>query len=306
MSLKVNKLHELFGAEISGADLHGEPDAALVSAVEEAMAEFAVIVLRDQVISDDEQIRFSRAFGPLELPPHMGLAQRQQAHLQRRIRPEMYDVSNLDADGDFLPVESLRHASNRANEEFHTDSSFNALPTKWSLLSARIVPAEGADTLFIDTRAVYDSLPQDLRAKAEDAVAEHYFWKTRGRAGFNVITEEMKRAMPPVPQKIVRTIPESGRKALLIGNHATHVIGWPLEEGRRLLDELNAFAARPEFIYRHQWRVHDLVIWDNRCTLHRATPYDVFSHKRDLRRTTINESGPEISSTDALGIAAQA
>jgi alpha-ketoglutarate-dependent 2,4-dichlorophenoxyacetate dioxygenase len=203
-------------------------------------------------------------------------------------------------------VESLRHASNRANEEFHTDSSFNALPTKWSLLSARIVPAEGADTLFIDTRAVYDSLPQDLRAKAEDAVAEHYFWKTRGRAGFNVITEEMKRAMPPVPQKIVRTIPESGRKALLIGNHATHVIGWPLEEGRRLLDELNAFAARPEFIYRHQWRVHDLVIWDNRCTLHRATPYDVFSHKRDLRRTTINESGPEISSTDALGIAAQA
>ncbi len=149
----------------------------------------------------------------------------------------MYDVSNIDANGDFLPDESLKMASNRANEEFHTDSSFNALPTKWSLLSARIVPPIGADTVFVDTRAAYDALPDDLKIEAENAVAEHYFWKTRGRAGFNLITDDMKRAMPPVPQRVVRVIPESGRKALLIGNHATHVIGWPLEEGRRFLRE---------------------------------------------------------------------
>jgi alpha-ketoglutarate-dependent 2,4-dichlorophenoxyacetate dioxygenase len=265
------------------------------------MAEHAVVVLRDQLISDEQQIRFSRAFGPLELPPHMGMPKSQRNDMQRRIRAELYDVSNLDTNGELLPMESLKLASNRANEEFHTDSSFNALPTKWSLLSARIVPPAGGDTLYVDTRAVYDALPEALRAKAENAVAEHWFWKTRGRAGMP-ITDDMRRAMPAVPQKVVRTIPESGRKALLIGNHATHVLGWPKEEGERFLDELNAFAAQPHFIHTHKWRAGDLVIWDNRCTLHRATPYDVFTHKRDMRRTTINEHGPETSSTDALGI----
>jgi alpha-ketoglutarate-dependent 2,4-dichlorophenoxyacetate dioxygenase len=301
--LTLSKVHALFGAEIIGADLHAAPDAELLETIESAMAEHAVVVLRDQHISDDEQIRFSRAFGPLELPPHMGLKSRQRGVFERRIRPEMYDVSNVDANGDFLPYESLKMASNRANEEFHTDSSFNSLPTKWSFLSGRVVPPVGADTLYADTRAAYDALPARLKAKAEDAVAEHYFWKTRGRAGFDEITDEMKRAMPPAAHKIVRVVPESGRKALLIGNHATHVLGWPREEGERFLDELNAFATEERFVYRHQWRAGDLVIWDNRCTLHRATPYEVFKHKRDMRRTTIKESGPEISSTAALEIA---
>jgi alpha-ketoglutarate-dependent 2,4-dichlorophenoxyacetate dioxygenase len=298
--LVVRQVHALFAAEMLGADLRGEPSPELVQAVNESMAKYAVVVLRDQMITDEEQIRFSRTFGPLELPPQMGL----KGAAKPRIRPEMYDVSNLDDQGDFLPAESLRHASNRANEEFHTDSSFNALPTKWSLLSARVVPRERGDTEYIDTRAVYDALPERLRDKARDAVAEHYFWKTRGRAGYTVITEAMRKSMPPVPQKVVRTIPESGRTALLIGNHATHVIGWPVEEGEKFLADLNAFAAQPQFIYTHKWSVGDLVIWDNRCTLHRATGYDVFRHKRDLRRTTINEYGPEISSTDALGVAA--
>jgi alpha-ketoglutarate-dependent 2,4-dichlorophenoxyacetate dioxygenase len=303
MSLIIKGFDSLFGAQIMGADLRYEPDVALVEAIEAAMAKYALVVLPDQHISDEQQIRFSRAFGPLELPPHMGLKRPQQHDLQRRIRPEMYDVSNIDTDGAFLPIESLKMASNRANEEFHTDSSFNALPTKWSLLSGRIVPPEGADTLYVDTRAAYDALPPDMKTRAEDAVAEHYFWKTRGRAGFNVITDDMKRAMPPARQNVVRTIPESGRKALLIGNHATHIVGWPLDEGRQFLDELNAFATQPQFTYTHKWRAGDLVIWDNRCTLHRATPFDVFKYKRDLRRTTINEYGPEISSTAALGIA---
>jgi alpha-ketoglutarate-dependent 2,4-dichlorophenoxyacetate dioxygenase len=303
MPLTVSKLHPLFAAEIRGADLHAPPSAELVDAVEAAMAQHAVVVLRDQLISDEEQIRFSRAFGPLELPPHMGMPKSQRNDMQRRIRAEMYDVSNLDANGELLPMESLKLASNRANEEFHTDSSFNALPTKWSLLSARIVPPAGGDTLYVDTRAVYDALPEALRAKAENAVAEHWFWKTRGRAGMP-ITDDMRRAMPAVPQKVVRTIPESGRKALLIGNHATHVLGWPKEEGERLLDELNAFAAQPHFIYTHRWRAGDLVIWDNRCTLHRATPYDVFKYKRDMRRTTINESGPELSALEGMRTAA--
>jgi alpha-ketoglutarate-dependent 2,4-dichlorophenoxyacetate dioxygenase len=232
----------------------------------------------------------------LELPPQINL---RGSIRRRRLGPELYDVSNLDENGDFLPAESLQLASNRANEEFHTDSSFNSLPTKWSLLSARILPPFGADTQFVDTRAVYDALPTELREKAQDAVAEHYFWKTRGRAGFGAVTDEMHKAMPPVAHPVVRIVPESGRRALYIGNHATHIVGWPRAEGERFLDELNGFAAQSRFIYTHQWRPGDFVIWDNRCTIHRATPYDIFKHKRDLRRTTINEYGPETSSTAA-------
>ena len=162
------------------------------------------------------------------------------------------------------------------------------------------MPPLGADTQFVDTRAVYDALPEALREKAHDAVAEHYFWKTRARAGFGEITDDMRRAMPAVAHPVVRTIAESGRRALYIGNHATHILGWPRAEGEHFLDELNGFAAQPRFIYTHRWRPGDLVIWDNRCTIHRATPYDIFKYKRDLRRTTINEYGPETSSTAAL------
>jgi alpha-ketoglutarate-dependent 2,4-dichlorophenoxyacetate dioxygenase len=226
--------------------------------------------------------------------------------LTPRISPEMYDVSNLDNKGDFLPQESLRHISNRANEEFHTDSSFNALPTKWSILSARIVPPERGDTLFCDTRAAFDALPLAMKRKACSAVAEHFFWKTRMRAGLEEINEDMKRAMPPVHHALVRTVPESGRSALYIGNHMTHILGWPREEGERFLEELNAFAAQPRFQYTHKWREGDIAIWDNRCTMHRATGWDAFKHKRDLRRTTVNEYGQEISSTAALGVAAPA
>lgn len=300
MSLTINQMHPLYAAEIMGADIK-KTEPELLEAIKEAVAKYAVVVLRDQFVTDEEQIAFSRKFGPLELPPDMGV--RPGQHRIRRIAPQLYDVSNLDSEGNFLPPEDLRLASNRANEEFHTDSSFNALPTKWSLLSARILPPEGGDTLYVDTRAAYDALPDSLKKKAQDAVAEHYFWKTRARAGYQV-TEAMKKAMPPVQHPVVRVIPESGRTALYIGNHATHIIGWPREEGEKFLQELNKFATQPQFIYTHKWCDGDFVIWDNRCTLHRATEYDVFKYKRDLRRTTINESGPEISSTEALRIAA--
>ena len=298
MSFLVNPLSPLFAAEMLGADLRLAPSVELVAAVNDAMARYAVLVIRDQSIDDAQQIRFARQFGPLELPPHQGL---KGAHGPARISRELYDVSNIGADGTLLPQDSLRLASIRANEEFHTDSSFNMLPTKWSLLMGHIVPPERGDTAFIDTRAVWDALPAELKARAHGAVAEHYFWKTRGRSGYTV-TDDMQRAMPPARHNVVRIIPESGREALYIGEHTTHVIGWPREEGEAFLQELNCFATQPQFGYTHTWRARDLVIWDNRCTLHRAMGYDVFKHKRDLRRATINEYGPEISSTDALGV----
>jgi alpha-ketoglutarate-dependent 2,4-dichlorophenoxyacetate dioxygenase len=299
VTLLVKPLHPLFAAELSGADLRQDPTPDLVAAVNDAMARYAVLIVRGQQIDDAQQIRFARRFGPLELPPHMGL---KGAHGARRISPELYDVSNLAADGSILPQDSLRHASNRANEEFHSDSSFNSLPTKWSFLMAHVVPPERGDTLFVDTRAAYDALPAELKARADHAVAEHYFWKTRGRAGYNVITPDMERAMPPVQHKVVRVVPESGRCALYIGEHATHIVGWARDEGEAFLAELNRFATEPRFIYTHKWQLGDLVIWDNRCTLHRAAGYEVFKHKRDMRRATINEHGAEISSTDALGV----
>jgi alpha-ketoglutarate-dependent 2,4-dichlorophenoxyacetate dioxygenase len=297
MGITINPLHPLFGAELIGADVR-DASPELVETVNAAMSEYAVVVIRDQAITDEEQIAFSRRFGPLELPLHMGL----KWSKRRRIHPAMYEVSNLDATGDFLPPEDLRHLGNGANEEFHTDSSFNTLPTKRSLLSARIIPPEGADTHFADTRAAWDELPAAMKEKARDAVAEHFFWKTRMRAGWTDIIEEMRRAMPPARHPVVRTIPESGRTALYLGNHATHIVGWPAPEGERFISEINEFAAEPRFVYRHRWRPADFVLWDNRCVLHRATSYDVFRYKRDLRRTTMNEYGPETSSTDALGI----
>jgi alpha-ketoglutarate-dependent 2,4-dichlorophenoxyacetate dioxygenase len=304
MSLTVNRLGpELaggpFAAELLGANLHEPASDALVDAVELAMARYAVLVVRGQDISDEEQIRFARAFGPLELPPHMGM---RPAAMKVRVGFGLYDISNLDAEGNFLPEDSLRLIFNKSNENFHTDSSFNTLPTKWSMLSARVVPPTGGDTEYCDARAAWDDLSPDLRERALQATAEHWLWKTRVDAGKMQISEEMRNAMPPARHPVVRTVADSGRTSLYLGAHVTHIVGWPKEDSDRFIAAINSHVAKPEYRYVHKWRVGDLVIWDNRCTLHRATSYEVFRHKRDMRRATINEYGPEVSSTTALGI----
>jgi len=287
-----------FAGEVLGADLQTPPSPALVAAVEDAMATYAVVVVREQAIDDDEQLRFARAFGPLELPPHWGLVDSSRP----RVGHGLYDISNLDENGELLPATSVKYASNKANEEFHTDSSFNELPTKWSMLSARVIPPEGGDTEFCDGRAAFEALTPELQARAADAVAEHWYWHTRGTSIYKDITEDMRRAMPPVRHPVVRTV--AGRRTLYLGAHATHIVGWPRADGEHFIRELNAHLAQPEFGYRHEWRPADLLIWDNRCVLHRATGFDAARHKRDMRRATINEYGPEISSTDALGVPA--
>jgi len=304
MTLTVNRLgpqfaNGPFAAEILGANLHEPPSDALVDTVELAMATYAVVVVRGQEIDDEEQVRFARAFGPLELPPHMGM---RPAAMKVRVGFGLYDISNLDPEGNFLPEDSLRLIFNKSNENFHTDSSFNTLPTKWSMLSARVVPPEGGDTEYCDARAAWDALPEELRERARQATAEHWLWKTRVDAGKMKISDEMRSAMPPARHPVVRTVPDSGRESLYLGAHVTHIVGWPQEESDQFIAAINGHIADPRFRYVHKWRVGDLVIWDNRCTLHRATPYKVFEHKRDMRRATINEYGPEVSSTTALGI----
>ncbi len=292
MTLTVRPLHPIFGAEILGADLTVTPGRELVEAVERSMATYAVNVLRDCRITDEQHLRFSRAFGPLELPPGMD---RFAGNKARRIAPELFDISNLDENDEVIPRTSERRKYALATESFHTDSSFHTLPTKWSLLLGHVIPATGGDTHFIDMRAVYDDLPQATKEKLEPLTAIHDFWRGRELAGAKDVTPEMRKAMPPVTQPMVRTLPY-GRRSLYTGGHATGIVGWREEDALSFLRELYDFATQEKYIYVHKWRLGDLLIWDNRCTLHRATPLEA-DYKRDVRRATVNEYGPEGSAT---------
>ena len=295
MTIKIEKAHPIFGAIVTGVDLSVPPDEKMVETVEALMAEYAVICIRGSGATDEEHIAFSRAFGPLELPPDLKI----RSGFKPRVGHGLYDASNLDSDGNIVIKDSTRHKYSKGNELFHADSTFNSLPTKWSLLLAHVIPPVGGDTQFIDGRAVYEALPDDMKARIENLTAEHNLWHSRERGGFTTVTDEMKKAMPSAHHPVVRTS-ASGRKALYLGAHAARIVGMDPAEGLALIDELNAFAAQPHFIYVHKWQHGDLVIWDNRCTLHRATAFEDQKYKRDMRRTTINEYGPEIASTSLV------
>ncbi len=294
MSYEVSPLGPIMGAELLGADLTEPPSQDLVGIVKDAMAEYALLVIRGQKITDEQQIRFTRAFGPLELMPDLGMKRTTPG----RLPPEMYDASNLDHNGEIVGDGSARATFNKGNELFHSDSSYNDLPTSWSLLMGHIVPPEGGNTEFIDMRMVYDALPGEMKAKIENLRAEHYIWHSRRKGGMKEVTPEMEAAMPAVHHPLVK-LSENGRKAIYIGGHASHIVGWPIEEGRALLDEIYAFATQRRFVYSHKWQVGDLLIWDNRCTMHRGTPFPYFKYKRDLRATRLLEYGQDRSSTTA-------
>jgi len=288
MSLTVNRLHPVFAAEILGADLAQPPDNELVRTVEDAMAQYGVTVVRNVSSKDEDHIRFSRAFGPLELP---GGGRPRPQDMKFRLRAELYDASNLDVDNNIIPYEKrgLAHGA----ERFHSDSSFNSLPTKWSLLRGHIVPPEGGDTHFVDTRAAYDDLPQAMKDRIEDLVGIHDFYKGRQLAGYaGPVTDEMRARMPPVGHRIVRVMPY-GRRALFVGGHAAGIVGLSEDQALALLEELYTHATQEKYMYCHRWQPADLVIWDNRCTMHRATPFKSDKYKRDVRRTTISEYGEE-------------
>lgn len=289
MTIQINPLHPEFAAEIVGLDIAAPVTQEVRETVEAAMARYAVIAIREQDHAcDADQLRFARAFGPLELPPELGLS-RQDRPL--RIARELYDVSNLDENGELDDPDSLKRKFSKGNELFHTDSSFNDLPTKWSMLLAHELPPEGGNTEFVDTRAAYESLPDALRSQIDDLQVEHSLTHSRAKGGLTG-TDTFERAFPTVVHPLVRTS-ASGRKALYIGGHARNVVGMNKEASDRLLDELVERATRPEHVYSHRWQPGDMVIWDNRCTMHRATTFDYANHRRDLRRATVNEYGEE-------------
>ena len=293
MTLTATPLHPLFAARITGVDLSAAIDESMRQAIERAMDEHAVCVLPDQRLDDEGLIAFARLYGPLEVSP-MVQGKSGVAEFNMRVRHrEIFDISNLDENGLLLGAEDARAAYRLGNQLWHTDSSFRQRSAAWSMLHARVVPPTGGDTEFADTRAAYDALPDAMRSKLEGLVAEHSIWHSRARLGGYTPTEEERRLRPPARHPLVRRHPGSGRNALYIASHASHIVGMPVEEGQALLRELIEFATQPRFVYRHRWRVGDLVIWDNRCTMHRATPLSAGGHVRDMRRTTVIDAAAE-------------
>lgn len=290
--ITVNRLHPRFFGEIVGADLTAEPTEALRRTVQQAMDDCAVCVVRQGPISDEAHLRFARLFGPLELPP--GYATRPRG----RMAPELFFAGNLDAEGNILPLTPASRNIAKGAERFHADSSFNPMPSKWSMLrGVECPPSEaGGDTLFCDLRGAYDDLPQAMKDRIEGMMGIHDFWKGRAYAGLEV-TDEMRAAMPmpPVRHPLVRTH-ENGRKAVFVGGHCVGVEGLPEEEGHALVEQLYAHVTQDRYIHRHRWTQGDIVIWDNRFALHAATPLETDRYRRDMRRATINESGEELDS----------
>ncbi|AKH42881.1 alpha-ketoglutarate-dependent 2,4-dichlorophenoxyacetate dioxygenase [Altererythrobacter atlanticus] len=287
MALQATRLHSRFAAAITGVDLHAGPTDELRDFIEQAMAEYAVCVIRHGPISDQEHLAFARMFGPLELPP--GYPEGRNSW----IAPELFYAGNLDADRNIKPLPPERNIATGA-ELFHADSSFNAQPSKWSILrGVECPPPEiGGDTLFVDLRAAYDDLEPRLKQQLDGLMGIHDFWEARRRAGF-VFQEKDCLAMPQpaVLHPLVREM-DNGRKSLFLGGHCVGVKGWPEERARQLLADLYHHATQDKYIYRHKWTTGDLVIWENRCVLHAATRLETTDYKRDMRRATINEFAP--------------
>jgi alpha-ketoglutarate-dependent 2,4-dichlorophenoxyacetate dioxygenase len=285
MSITVKPVTPDFVAEISGLDLAQPLKPADCDVIEAAINRYAIVVFHDQKLTDEQQIDFARHFGPI----HSSAQRARHTTIKHRLAAtEIADISNLDGDSNILAPDSKRRLDWLANRLWHTDASFRAVPGALSMLYAHVVPDEGGDTEFADLRAAYDALPQTTKAEIEPLIAEHSIWHSRGQLAVTKYTEEELKSLPPVPQRVVRTHPGSGRKTLYLAAHASHILGKPVADGRLILMDLTEHATQPRFVHSHAWQQGDLVIWDNRCTMHRARPFDT-TKVRDLRRVTTRD-----------------
>jgi alpha-ketoglutarate-dependent 2,4-dichlorophenoxyacetate dioxygenase len=300
MAIQVSQLHPTLGAEVRGVDLTLAVTPEVFAEIEAAFNRYGILVFPVQPVSDEQQLAFSRLFGPLEVNPNY-------AGAKMRLRPDIADISNLDAEGRVLARDDRRNLFNLGNQLWHTDSSFKRIPAKCSLLSARELPSSGpvggGETEFADLRAAWDALPEARKRELDGLVVEHSIFRSRSQIGFADFNDEIFKQLPPVPQALVRHHPASGRTSLYLASHASHVIGWPVERGRPLLEELIAFATQPQFVYQHRWTVGDLVIWDNRCTMHRGRPYDD-TQRRVLHRTTVSDRANTLEQEGLVAISA--
>jgi len=280
--ISIRQVHPVFVGEVSGADLRQPLNEADVAAIEAGMDRYAVLIFRDQNITDDQQMAFTQNFGEIENAKGGNITKAEEY----RLKKGMVDVSNLDKEGKPLARDDRRRMFNLGNRLWHSDSSFRAKPAKYSILSARTVASQGGNTEFADMRAAYDTLDDATRTSIEDLVCEHSLIYSRGSMGFSDLTEDEKAMMKPVRQRLVRTHPVTGRKSLYLSSHAGQIVGWLVPESRDFLRDLNEHATQRELVYTHRWRQYDLVVWDNRQTMHRVRRFDE-TQPRDMRRTTV-------------------
>jgi len=282
MSIVVYPVTPSFAAEVGGVDLSQPLNATDLAAIETAFWKYAVLIFPEQQLTPDQHLAFAQKFGPIE--NDRVLDQKVTPH---RLSTSFADISNLAPDGEIWAEDSRQRMYKAGNKLWHTDSSFRYLPGLCSLLYARRIPPLGGHTEFADQRAAYDALPQAMQEKLHGRIAEHCIGTSRRRSGFMQFNEEEAKRLPPVPQALVRTIPQNGRKSLYVASHAGRILGMPDDEGRALIDELIAHATQRQFVYTHRWRPNELVMWDNRCTLHRGTDYDDLHAIRDMQRATV-------------------
>jgi alpha-ketoglutarate-dependent 2,4-dichlorophenoxyacetate dioxygenase len=282
MSISIRQLTPIFAGEVTGVDITKPLSPDDVKAIEAGMDRHAVLVFHGQALTDEQQQAFSRNFGPLEDARGGNITKA----ADKRLGEGMNDVSNLGKDGKPLPKDSRQHLFNIGNMLWHSDSSFRAIPAKYSLLSCRVLNEKGGNTEFADMRTAYDDLDADTKAEIDGMIAEHSLMYSRGSLGFLDYTEDEKKMFKPVRQSLVRTHPVSGRKSLYLSSHAGGIIGMSMPEARILLRDLTEHATQPKYVYVHKWQRHDLVMWDNRQVLHRVRRYDA-SQPRDMRRTTV-------------------
>lgn len=287
MTFTIQPLSANFVAEIVDIDLGAKLSITDVDSLKESFSKFAVLVFPDQKLSLDQHVDFANLFGPIE----MNINTYQEEIKKHRFDYRVSDISNLDEEDNILSESSRKRMSGLANRLWHTDSIFRHTPALASALYALTVVPVGGRTEFADTRAAWDALPETIKQKIDNLIVEHSIFHSRAKIGFTDFTDKERAALPPSKQVLVRTIPESKRKALYIASHAMRIIGMSDAEGSALLDELMAHATQSQFVYSHRWRVGDLVIWDNRCTLHRGTAYDERRYKRDMRRATVSDIG---------------
>jgi alpha-ketoglutarate-dependent 2,4-dichlorophenoxyacetate dioxygenase len=277
-----------FVGEVAGIDLARPISRAEVAAIEAGMDRFAVLVFHDQRIDDEQQLAFTRNFGPLE----MATGDFEQKN--RRLSMAVNDISNLDRDAKILARDDRTRLFSLGNMLWHSDSSFKATPAKYSLLSARAIPSSpGGNTEFADMRAAWDALDAETRDLVRDLVCEHSQLYSRGVLGFTDFTEEERQRFAPVLQRLVRRHPATGRHSLYLSSHAGAIVGWPVPEARALLRDLIEHATQREFVHAHDWRQYDLVMWDNRVVMHRGRRYNT-AEVRDLHRTTVADSAPTL------------
>jgi len=290
MTIEIRPLTRFIGGEVSGIDLTRPLSNGHVAAIEAGMDRFAVLVFHDQHFDDETQLAFSRNFGELEVSSGAEMSRPEE----RRLKMEMADISNLDSRNRLRRPDDRKRLNALGNQLWHSDASFRAIPAKYSMLSARVVPARGGNTEFADMRAAYDALDDDTKAEIADLITEHSNAYSRETIGFmrDDYGQEFQDKLRPVRQSLVRTHPVTGRRSLYLSAHIGKIIDWPVPEARAFIRDLTEHATQREFVYAHQWKQWDLVIWDNRTTMHRARRYNDLTDIRDMRRSTIRGDGP--------------